>query len=352
MKLNKRIIAGIGLGALALIGGTFAYYNEEVSLDNLLRTGQYENELIEDFTPPTDAVKPGATIDKKVGARNTGTYPILVRISMSEVWSRGGEEIISHNSLEGMPVFNIEESTAVEGNDLWLADQIDEPVWTKDYTGDLQNLISNGIVKDGSRKDNTVVRKELNDTDWVFNSADGYWYYTQILQPKGETGNLLESLTIASNIDLGKYTNKDYYAVGGENMDKSEVKEDDWNPYTITTNGITVNGVDLKDLNNDGMVDAIDLAKHLKEKGTLSDDDKSKNKLFRKNESLLDESLPGYANANYTLTVRSEFVQATPEAIIAAFGNEGKIDRLPAEIQTIINTLDLNATASNAAAGN
>ncbi len=358
MKLNKRIIAGIGLGALALIGGTFAYYNEEVSLDNLLRTGQYENELIEDFTPPTDAVKPGATIDKKVGARNTGTYPVLVRISMSEVWSRGGEEIISHNSLEGMPVFNIEKSTAVEGNDLWLADQIDEPVWTKDYTGNLQSLISNGIVKDGSGEDKTVVRKELNDTDWVFNPTDGYWYYAQILQPKGETGNLLESLTIASNIDLGKYTNKDYYAVGGENMDKSEVKEDDWKEYIITKDkdqkptGITVDGVNLKDLNNDGVVDAIDLAKHLKEKGTLSDDDKSKNKLFRKNESLLDESLPGYANANYTLTVRSEFVQATPEAIIAAFGNEGKIDRLPAEIQTIINTLDLNATASNAAAGN
>ena len=37
MKLNKRIIAGIGLGALALIGGTFAYYNEEVSLDKIGR---------------------------------------------------------------------------------------------------------------------------------------------------------------------------------------------------------------------------------------------------------------------------------------------------------------------------
>ena len=94
-------------------------------------------------------------------------------------------------------------------------------------------------------------------------------------------------------------------------MDKSEVKEDDWKEYIITKDkdqkptGITVDGVNLKDLNNDGVVDAIDLAKHLKEKGTLSDDDKSKNKLFRKNESLLDESLPGYANANYNGLVRA-----------------------------------------------
>lgn len=40
-KLNKKAAAGIGLGALALVGGTFAYYSQTASLDNPLSTGRY-----------------------------------------------------------------------------------------------------------------------------------------------------------------------------------------------------------------------------------------------------------------------------------------------------------------------
>lgn len=40
-KLNKKAAAGIGLGALALVGGTFAYYSQTASLDNPLSTGKY-----------------------------------------------------------------------------------------------------------------------------------------------------------------------------------------------------------------------------------------------------------------------------------------------------------------------
>ena len=49
-KLNKKAAAGIGLGALALVGGTFAYYSQTASLDNPLRTGRYTTQLVEDYT--------------------------------------------------------------------------------------------------------------------------------------------------------------------------------------------------------------------------------------------------------------------------------------------------------------
>lgn len=84
-KMSKKATALAGLGVLAVVGGTFAYYNEKVSLENPLTTGKYENELIEDYTPPTEELKPGATLDKKVGAKNTGDYPVMVRIKMDEV---------------------------------------------------------------------------------------------------------------------------------------------------------------------------------------------------------------------------------------------------------------------------
>ena len=90
-KLNKKAAAGIGLGALALVGGTFAYYSQTASLDNPLSTGRYTTQLVEDYTPPTEDLKPGAKWDKNVGAENTGDYPVLVRISMKESWSYKGD---------------------------------------------------------------------------------------------------------------------------------------------------------------------------------------------------------------------------------------------------------------------
>ena len=105
-KMSKKATALAGLGVLAVVGGTFAYYNETVSLENPLTTGHYDNELIEDYTPPTDDLKPGATIDKVVGAKNTGDYPVMVRIKMDEVWREkdadgNNQDIISHDSTEG-----------------------------------------------------------------------------------------------------------------------------------------------------------------------------------------------------------------------------------------------------------
>ena len=49
-KLNKKAAAGIGLGALALVGGTFAYYSQTASLDNPLSTGRYTTQLVESIS--------------------------------------------------------------------------------------------------------------------------------------------------------------------------------------------------------------------------------------------------------------------------------------------------------------
>ena len=92
----------------------------------------------------------------------------------------------------------------------------------------------------------------------------------------------------------------------------------------------------VTDTNEDGFIDAIDMASVLE----LGENDK----LFRKNESLLDEKAKGYADANYTLTITSEFVQATPGALAEVFGN---IDLLPTNIKNVIegiqiDDLDLN----------
>lgn len=319
-KMSKKATALAGLGVLAVVGGTFAYYNQTVSLENPLTTGEYDNELIEDYTPPTEDLKPGATIDKVVGAKNTGDYPVMVRIKMDEVWRRKDangptQDIISHDSTEGDEFAAIEIGTKYGyGNEFDANQAVDD----------------DGLVKD----DESVVRKNLAKDfakDWTYNANDGYWYYNKILAPGQTADNLLESITLASDIDLGHYIQKDWYYVGPSSMTQDKVPT--WNEYTVTrdeTSGevtnITINGTSVGDRNRDGFTDAIDMAMYL--------NITSGKKLFRKNESVLDEDAKGYAKANYTLTVTSQFVQATPDALETEFGSE-----LPDDIKEIIDGL-------------
>ena len=319
-KMSKKATALAGLGVLAVVGGTFAYYNQKVSLENPLTTGHYDNELIEDYTPPTDDLKPGATIDKVVGAKNTGDYPVMVRIKMDEVWRQkdadgNNQDIISHDSTEGDGFAAI----AIGTEDVGYGNEFDA-----DQADDTDGLV------DG---DESVVRKNLAEDfaeDWTYNANDGYWYYNKILNPDQTTGNLLESITLASDIDLGHYIQKDWYYVGPSSMTQDKVPT--WNEYTVTrdeTSGevtdITIGETSVGDRNGDGITDAIDMA--------LALNITSEQKLFRKNESLLDDA-KGYADANYTLTVTSQFVQATPDALETEFGSE-----LPDDIKRIIEGL-------------
>lgn len=363
MKLNKKVIAGIGLGAVALIGGTFAYYNEAVSLDNLLRTGVYDNELVEDFTPPVDGVKPGATFSKIVGAQNTGTYPVMVRIKMEEKWQRADEngnitEIISHSSTDGTSPEN-------RGQAFLTIEKSDDGLFTATQGGDADGLVAGDYTVVAKNFSSTVARYENDvtaNTNWIFNASDGYWYYNGILDSKQSTGNILESLTIATNIDLGHYIEKDYYYVGAPGLTKEDITADQWKEYKINKDAageiesIIVGETEItkateKTLgNNDGMVNAIDLAKVVGANG-------KSNTLYRKNESLMDDN-KGYADANYILTVTSQFVQATPDALIDAFGADNGSGQkvieghLPSQIVTIINSIDLDATSSNASQSN
>lgn len=329
-KMSKKATALAGLGVLAVVGGTFAYYNQTVSLENPLTTGKYENELIEDYTPPTDHLKPGATIDKVVGAKNTGDYPVMVRIKMDEVWRRNGDTngFIKHSSK--VDAGNTDEFAAIEiGAEGGYEDEF---------------IATQGSDTDGQvNGDDSVVRKNLAvdyTDDWIYNPNDGYWYYNKILYKGDVTGNLLDSITLASNVDLGLYTQKDWYYIGDANTNKTEIDDEEWIEYKVTRDkdgavtGITLGDDAVTDTNNDGFIDAIDMASVL----PLGEN----NKLFRKNESLLDDTAKGYADANYTLTITSQFVQATPDALTEAFGTEGSLTGLPQDIQDVINGIDLD----------
>lgn len=277
-KLNKKAAAGIGLGALALVGGTFAYYSQTASLDNPLSTGKYTTQLVEDYTPPTEDLKPGAKWDKNVGAENTGDYPVLVRISMKENWSYKGEEDSYKTILSNSRLFN--NGTYADG--IFDAAQSDD---------------TDGLTPE---EDGTVVHKNILTNDGWIDGGDGYWYWNGVLEKKGSdksrTAHLLEGLTMATDIDLGYYETKEYYAIA-----KTQPDLDNTGAWTL------IDWTKVNDGNDDGLIDIRDLAV-----ATPIPEGES---LFRKSESNLDSSRKGYGDSNYTLTVTSEFVQATKDAV-------------------------------------
>ena len=277
-KLNKKAAAGIGLGALALVGGTFAYYSQTASLDNPLSTGRYTTQLVEDYTPPTEDLKPGAKWDKNVGAENTGDYPVLVRISMKESWSYKGAADSYKTISSASDLFN---------NGTYAGGIFDAA----------QDNDTDGLTPES---DGTVVHKNiLTDAGWS-DGGDGYWYWNGVLEKKGSdksgTTHLLEGLTMATDIDLGHYETKEYYAVAATQPDLHNT--DAWTLIDWTK---------VNDENDDGLTDIRDLAAVINIPEGES--------LFRKSESNLDSDRKGYGDSNYTLTVTSEFVQATKDAV-------------------------------------
>lgn len=304
MKLNKKLVAAGGLAVIAVIGGTWAYFNQTTAISNPLSTGTYTTSMVEKFTPSTDW-QPGVTVDKLVQAENTGDYPVLVRVKMDEIWMRKG-------TTEGFAA--IMSANAAAFNDLKTTDN---GYFANQYNTETK-VFDDAAAKDGNvpavgvagpevnfgDKDHSVVHKNLTGVDsnaWMFNEADGYWYYNTLLDAgtadKPTTSvALMDSITLAANVDMGKYTDGsalDY--VVSESATRDGITED-W---------ISSNKTSLKDI-YDGLSqedkDAIDAKTSY---------------LWSRSTSKIDDILAGYANANYALNITTEFIQATKDAVAA-----------------------------------
>lgn len=297
MKVNKKVAAVAGLGALALVGGSFAYYFESGSLDNPLSTGKYNTQLVEDFTPPTEDMKPGVNWDKVVGAQNTGDYPVLVRIKMEEKWVRKGaaDAYKELHSIEDYAKFNtVKEKVGAYSSMTVTADQVND--------------------KDGLTPvdDKTVVFKNiLTNGDWV-DGGDGYWYWNGVLEKKGsgkdKTTALMDGLVMATNIDLGEYNTSEQYVILEDTYETL--------PETLPEGAAWEDMAEVQDTNGDGVADVRDI------------NIPAGMKLFRKSESELNTDAPGYADSNYTLTITSEFVQATKDAVEEHWGADA-LSKMP-----------------------
>ncbi|MDU6428077.1 MAG: SipW-dependent biofilm matrix protein BsaA [Clostridium perfringens] len=163
--MSKKKIIGLciaGVLAVGSIGGSLAWFTSSDSVTNPFSTASTDNpsdpnsgiKIHEDFNKEdADNTLPGDTVTKQVNVINKATYDQLIRVKIKKVWKDAKGE---------------------EKSDL-----------------DTKNIILN-FGK------NLADSKDPKEGKWI-EGSDGYYYYNGIVNPDGQTANLLESVTLSKD---------------------------------------------------------------------------------------------------------------------------------------------------------
>ena len=245
------------LAAVALLTGSFAYWNQTHSVENPFNTGKkYSSTVIEDFKPEDgEDWQPGADIEKGVQVANTGDQDLIIRVKLDEKWIRVGET---------NPYKELKAET--DKSKIYIANQVSQ---------------TDGLVV----ADDSVVIKHLSTSSKWKDGGDGWYYYIVNLKEGETTDKWLESVELINDLDVGAQEVKKYVTT-----DAIVNASTTWVEYT---------GTMPADIGGDPVLH-------------------NKTDLVYKQDGGKD--LLGYINSNYTLTITTQTVQATKEAVLATFG--------------------------------
>lgn len=286
--MNKKLTAIGGLAALAVVGGTWAFFTQDTTIKNKLSTSEnsYGSTTVEKFNPGSEW-EPGSVVDKEITVTNTGDYPILARVKMDENWFRGEESIFG-------------------------ADYKYAPKWqSKDKPAFFEVAANQGKEDDGKPDGDptddttTVVEKTLvngsetlaEGQNWYL-ASDGYWYYLDILtNVEGEksTAMLLDEIKLSEAVDMGKVGTTFYWIVADETTGVPG-DEAEWNEHKA----------DNEDAFSDWIAGEVENKRIEIEEGQA---------LYTKVASGIDGNAKGYSDADYILNITTDVLQATPEAL-------------------------------------
>ncbi|NGT74078.1 hypothetical protein G6Z07_13810 [Clostridium perfringens] len=163
--MSKKKIIGLciaGVLAVGSIGGSLAWFTSSDSITNPFSTASTDNpsnpnsgiKINEKFNKEeADNTLPGDNVTKQVNVINKATYDQLIRVKIKKVWKDAKGE---------------------EKSDL-----------------DTKNIILNF-------ENNLTDSNKPEEGKWI-EGSDGYYYYNGIVNPKGQTANLLESVTLSKD---------------------------------------------------------------------------------------------------------------------------------------------------------
>lgn len=231
--MKKRAAVGLaGLAAAAVVGGTWAYWNQDLSVANNFQSGKFDSDIVEEFTPE-EGWLPGETVEKLVSVKNSGNVDMAVEATISQVWK--GEE-------GEAPTLRFDGENGVE-----TAAQIQWGTNIAAYKGSPKTDEMAPVLGIDTMVDSFA---EAPDDTWVLvdvkEMQDGseslYFIYNGIVGEDGETAPLLKSVTMNSEIQSG-VTSKAYTVAENGSMNVTKLHSNfnyEAAEYTMTINAKTV----------------------------------------------------------------------------------------------------------------
>ncbi len=228
--MKKRAALGLaGLAAVAAIGGTWAYWNQNLSVDNNFQAGNFDSDIVEQFEPEEDWL-PGETVEKVVSVKNSGNVDMAVMAKITQKWD--GERMVFEDS-EGNEVSAAQvhwgDNVAIHQNSAgWVLNRDEKLGITKEFFSfndaeDTWFLTGGAAQEDGS--------------------LDLYFVYSDIVAEGEETPALLTSVTMNPLIE-SETTDKVYEADENGKLQVVEESSSGFHyenaQYTMTINAKTV----------------------------------------------------------------------------------------------------------------
>lgn len=279
---KMRLCAMAGVVLVSAAGGTFAYYNSVQTFSNPFDTTNYSTYAIEKFNPGDGHEwKPGAKVTKEVYATNTGDGDVWVRVKFDEAWKKNGSKFVSWDS--GDDAFN---PASADRAGEKVQPGTDNGKYVGDKDGVTQNDTGSVVYKEF---ENVVTESPAEENKKWYLADDGYYYYTSTLIKNQNTAPLLKSVQLCGDADMGKFHEVNAYIVVDKGSEMPKYDKSTWTKGTLNYD------FSLKP-------------------GDEGYDPQYKDKdIFTYKASELDDSLQGYANANYELNITIEFIQADEE---------------------------------------
>lgn len=282
-KPDKKYILALGaLLAVTAIGGTFAYFSQDLSASNEFLTGKYDTEITEEFVPPADW-QPGTEITKKVVITNKGNVDVVAVAKLTEECIRK-EDITIPSYETGADGKLVESSETVA----FKGEKLPTVFAPKDPNGNLLPEEEVGLKKFGTEvvEYDSGKQPEEYKGKWVYLKTDGtedlktpvyYFFYVGVIGGKETSPSILESVTMNPRLES---------TVTGTKL-VADVGPDGENVYTFTST----------------------------------------------------QSEYGYDSVNYKLNIKAKTVQATKSAVDAVLGTETELptELVPQEFDSLLS---------------
>lgn len=220
--MKKKAALGLaGIAAVAVIGGTWAYWSQDLTVTNEFETGKFDSDIVEQFTPPAVGEwLPGVTTEKNVKVTNSGDVDMALVAEITQEWNREGESLPIRfaapdpspitRGYENAAVINWGENTAM--HDITAIDSVAEEAREMGITASVSSL------GDSEAKDKWVLVDVSDDYSKLI------FVYNGIVPAGEETPELLNSVTLNSKIESWVSEKNYFYDENGE----QQVEEKRW----------------------------------------------------------------------------------------------------------------------------